>query len=58
MRTRSGRARQEKQFEGAITFDPPLDRDQNFTGVFGSPFFHLVDVESILGEEEVSSCLA
>jgi hypothetical protein len=32
----------------------PLDRDQKFTWVSRGPF-HIVDVESILGEEEVWS---
>ena len=33
----------------------PLDRDKNFTGISGGPFLLILDVESILGEEEVSS---
>jgi hypothetical protein len=35
---RSGRARLDGRFERAITFDPPLDRDQSFTRVSGCPF--------------------
>jgi hypothetical protein len=37
-----------------LLFIRSLDRYQNFTGISGSPF-HIVEVESILGEEEVWS---
>jgi len=38
VRRRSGRARLEKRFEKAITFDPTVGSRSNFTGFPGCPF--------------------
>ena len=59
VKRRSRRSRPEYRFERAITFDPTVDRHQIFTGVSGRRFpdagFRVVDVESVVGEAEVSS---
>jgi hypothetical protein len=52
MRRRSGRAKQEERFERAITIDPIVGSGSKFEWSFRMSFFHIVDVESILGEEE------
>jgi hypothetical protein len=55
VRRRSGGARQEYRFEQAITFDPIVGSKSKFYMSFGRPYIHIVDVASILGEEEVWS---
>jgi hypothetical protein len=58
VRRRSSRARQGKRFDGAITFDLTVASGSKFYWSFRRPFFHIVDVESILDEEEVLSSQA
>jgi hypothetical protein len=55
VRRRSRRSRPEYRFDKAITFDPTVGSPLNFLQQFSDPIFLGVDVESQLGEEEVSS---
>jgi len=52
---RSRRSRPEYRFDRAITFDPTVGSPSNFLQQFSDPVVLGVDVESQLGEEEVSS---
>jgi len=52
---RSGRAKLEERFEMAITFDPIVGSRSNSYWCFRMPFFHVVDEESILGDDDVWS---
>jgi len=58
LRRRSGRARQCKQFDGPITFSPTVGSGSKFYWSFRRHLFHIVNVESILDEEEVLSSQA
>jgi hypothetical protein len=55
MRRMSRRSRIEYRFERAITFDPTVGSTSNFYRSFTGSVFLVVDVESLLGEAEVSS---
>jgi hypothetical protein len=55
---RSGRARLDGRFEGAITFDPVVGSRSNFLLEFPDALFHGVDEESIFGDDEVWSSQA
>ena len=54
MRRRSRRSRQEYRFERAITFDPTVISPSKIIEEFPDAVFLGVDVESLLGEVEVS----
>jgi hypothetical protein len=51
----SPRSRLEYRFERAITFDPTVGSPSNFYRSFTDAVFIVVDMESLLGEAEVSS---
>ena len=55
MRRRSRRSRSEYRFERAITFDPTDGSPSKIIEEFQEAIFLGVDVESLLGEAEVSS---
>jgi len=55
MRRTSPRSRVEYRFERAITFDPTVGSPSNFYRSFTDAVFVVVDVESLLGEADVSS---
>jgi hypothetical protein len=55
VRRRSRRSRPEYRFERAITFDPTVGSPSNFYRSFTDAVFHVVDMELLLGEAEVSS---
>jgi hypothetical protein len=55
VRRRSRRSRSEYRFEKAITFDPTFGSHSNFYRSFRILFFLVVDVQSLLGEAEVSA---
>jgi hypothetical protein len=52
---RSRRSRQEYRFERALTFDPTVGSPSKIIEEFQDAVFLGVDVESLLGEAEVSS---
>jgi len=54
VRRRSQRSRREYRFESVITLDPTVDLPQ-VSQEFSDAVFLKVDVESLLGEAEVSS---
>jgi hypothetical protein len=43
------------RFKGAVTFDPTVGSPSTFLQEFLDAVFHAVDVESLLGEAEVSA---
>jgi hypothetical protein len=55
VRWRSRRSRQEYRFERAVTFDPTVGSTSKIIEEFSDAVFLGVDVESVLGEAEVSS---
>ena len=55
MRGRSRRSRPEYRFERALTFDPTIGSPSKIIEEFQDAVFLGVDVESLLGEAEVSS---
>jgi len=57
VRRSSGRARLEKRFEKAITFDPTVG-SRSLLLEFPDALVLGVDEESIFGDDEVSSCQA
>jgi len=52
---RSRRSRQEYRFERALTFDPTVGSPSKIIEEFQDAVFLGLDVESLLGEAEVSS---
>jgi len=55
VRRRSCRSRPEYRFESALTFDPTVGSPSKIVEEFQDVVFLGVDVESLLGEAEVSS---
>jgi hypothetical protein len=55
MMRRYRRSRPQYRFERAITFDPTVGSPSNFYRSFADAVFLGVDVESLLGDAEVSS---
>jgi hypothetical protein len=55
VRRRSRRSRPEHRFERVITFDPTVGSPSKIIEEFQDAVFLGVDVESLLGEAEVSS---
>ena len=55
MRRRARRSRPEYRFERALTFDPTVGSPSKIIEEFQDAVFLGVDVESLLGETDVSS---
>jgi len=55
VRRRSRRSRPDYRFERALTFDPTVGSPSKIIEEFQDAVFLGVDVESLLGEAEVSS---